>query len=45
MNDLESTANLIRETSGDYEKIKSEQKLFQNYNVNKSEREYSCENS
>ena len=42
MNDLESTANLIRQTSDDYEKIKSEQRFFQNYDVNKGEREYSC---
>lgn len=45
MNDLESTANLIRQTSDDYEKIKSEQRFFQNYDVNKGEREYSCRNS
>ena len=45
MNDLESTANLIRQTSDDYEKIKSEQRFFQNYDVNKGEREYSCQNS
>ena len=51
MSKLESKANIIRERSGDYDKLKSEQKFLQaalvgeNYHVIESEREKSCKNS
>ena len=51
MNNLEFTANAIRERSGNYDKIKSEQKFLQaalageNYDVFESGKERSCKNN